>query len=53
MTASEPRSLELETSQRCEHCGGDPAGVVVVKRVVTVTYEQHRGDCPTLTELAR
>jgi hypothetical protein len=40
--------------RRCEHCGGgDPGGVMVVKRVVTVTYERHHADCPTLTDLAR
>jgi hypothetical protein len=49
---NEPRSRELEP-RRCEHCGGDPAGVVVTKRVVTVTYEQHTADCPMLGELAR
>jgi hypothetical protein len=43
---------ELEP-RRCEHCDGDPAGVVVVKRVLTVTYERHRADCPMIAELTR
>ncbi len=47
----ESRLRELE--QRCEHCGDDHDGVLVAKRVVTVTYERHRADCPVLTELAR
>jgi hypothetical protein len=42
-----------DLAPRCEHCGGDSAGVVVTKRVVTVTYERHSADCPTLGELAR
>jgi hypothetical protein len=55
MTVLEPGSRELKP-RHCEHCGGsDPAagGVMVTKRVVTVVYEQHGADCPTLSELAR
>jgi hypothetical protein len=48
-----PRALGTNPrARRCEHCGGDHDGVMVVKRVM-VTYERHRGDCPMLGELPR
>lgn len=40
-----------DAPRSCEHCGGGPDSVIVLKRVTY--YEHHAPDCPTLAESAR